>query len=143
MNKNVFTSIRKNGDVTKVGTSNHFFDRNDEKYIGMDIETFQTLLDDSITYNPQYDELPEGLTKKCYNNITGKVQKYGKTHCFKLIESEDLVVCLNYTQHNPSLGMKSVRWNEWVIVTMWRCEKGITLPKPKEWIKVGGRYIYL
>jgi hypothetical protein len=65
---------------------------------------------------------------------------YGKTHCFKLIESEDIVVCLNYTPNDSS---KPKYWNEWVIVSVWRCDMGITLPTPKEWIKVNGRYIYL
>jgi hypothetical protein len=139
-NPDVFSSIRKNGDVVRIGIANHFFDRNDEKYLGMDIHTFQNLLDDSITYNPQYDELPKGLTKKCYNNIMNKNDIYGKTHCFKLIESEDIVVCLNYTPNDSS---KPKYWNEWVIVSVWRCDMGITIPTPKEWIKVNGRYIYL
>jgi hypothetical protein len=143
MNQNLFTSISKNGDVIRIGVSNHFFERNDERYVGMDIVSFQQLLDTAINYNPQIDEMPEGLTNKCYKNITDKQLKYGKGQSFKLIESEDMVVVLNYNPHNPELGMKSQKWNEWVIVSVWKCNGGITLPKEREWIKVGGRYIYL
>jgi hypothetical protein len=143
MNQNLFTSISKNGDVIRVGVSNHFFDRSGERYVGIDLVTFQQLLDTSITYNPQFDEIPNGLTNQCYNNITDKHLKYGRGHCFKLIESEDMVVVLNYTPHNPELGMRSDRWNEWVIVSIWRCNEGISLPKEREWIKVGGKIFYV
>jgi len=143
MNQNLFTSISKNGDVIRVGVSNHFFDRSGERYVGIDLVTFQQLLDTSITYNPQFDEIPNGLTNQCYNNITDKHLKYGRGHCFKLIESEDMVVVLNYTPHNPELGMRSDKWNEWVIVSIWRCNEGITLPKEREYIKVGGKIFYV
>ena len=148
VNENFYTSIRNGGGIIRCGVSNHYFDRKDERYWGFSFNEFVSLIENSITYNPMYDELPQNLSNECIKSVKDKNEKYGKEHCFKLIHSEDLVIVMNKTEWNSYrdgyFKPQGYWFNEWVVVSMWRCNKeGIlyTETQPKNPIKVNGRII--
>lgn len=149
VNENIYTSIRNGGTTIRVGTSNHYFIRENERYWGMDLPTFVKLLDNCITYNPDYDELPTNISKDCIRSIRDKQLKYNCPHCFKLIPSEDMVVVICkrdwITNRENGFTPKPYYFNEWVVVTMWKCSgEGVLISEPKQPklpIRVNGRII--
>lgn len=149
VNENIYTSIRNGGTTIRVGISNHYFDRNNERYFGVNLPTFVKLLDNCITYNPSVDELPTNISKDCIRSIKNKHIYYGKEHCFKIIPSEDMIVVLNkeewITNREGKFVPKPYWFNEWVVVSMWKCSgEGVLVSEPKEPktpIKINGRII--
>ena len=147
INENIYTSTKNGGYFERVGISTHYFDRRDERCWGFTLPQFVSLLDTCITYNPSYDELPENLSNQCIRSVSNKIDRYGSEHCFKLIPSEDLVVVLNRSEWNSNRDgvykPKPYWWNDWVVVSMWRCNEGILFEeiKTNDYIKIGGRYI--
>jgi hypothetical protein len=151
VNENFYTSTKNGGFIERCGVSNHYFDRNNERYWGIDFSTFVKLVDNCITYNPSVDELPTNISKDCIRSVKNKHIYYGVEHCFKLIPSEDMVVVLNksewVTNRSGTYKPKPYWWNDWVVVSMWKCSgEGVLTSQPiqpKEFIKVGGKRFYL
>ena len=148
LNPTFYTNVRNGESPIRVGINNHFFDNQIDRVYGVSLEHILYLIENhSITYNPDYDELPKGLSSECYKTITGDKQiKHNSEHCFKLLPSEDLVCILRYRKFIEINGkQKPYDWNEWVLNNVYRCNGGSVMyvppTQPKTPIRVGGKII--
>ncbi len=139
--------IYVDGKLEKVGVTTHFKERLIEKCWRINVEQLEKLLRNGgiICYNPSKDELPKNLNQQTIYNIQNKHLKYKRDIRFYLIPSEDLVLCITPNNCVIDINDKTKYFPKWSLTTIWKNPLGIhnIELKESEYVKVGGRRIYL
>ena len=139
--------IYVDGKLEKVGVTNHFKERLIEKCWGLNIEQLELLLRNGnvISYNPSEDKLPDNINIQTKYNIQNKHIKYNTEIRFYLIPSDDIVLCITPNDSVIDVNDKSKYFPKWSLTTVWKNPLGIynIELKEREYVKIGGRRIYL
>ena len=146
INLPIMGSTTKN--TKRIGITNHFFERNNQRYCGMELNEFVDLFWDSkfIEFtNPTHNDLESfSFTNECYRFMVDKhIKKGGFQHFIVFPKLDMIVVVVEGDLSKYGYTTKPFGWNDYVISTIYKCTNGVNieveLPKV-EMIKVGNKY---